>query len=131
MKTIKYPSRNDWFELLKRPAIESVELEKLVQQIVIDVQQNGDAALKKYTSEFDKVELLNLQVSEEEFSGATKNISEDLKKAIQLAKINIEKFHASQKESGGEPVLSRREHREGLEPRLRTWRNQGKIPALL
>ena len=46
MKTIKYPSRNDWFELLKRPAIESVELEKLVQQIVIDVQQNGDAALR-------------------------------------------------------------------------------------
>ncbi|MBL0330364.1 MAG: histidinol dehydrogenase [Bacteroidetes bacterium] len=98
MKTIKYPSRNDWSELLKRPAIESVELEKLVQQIVMDVQQNGDAALKKYTREFDKVELLNLQVSEEEFSVATKNISEDLKKAIQVAKINIEKFHASQKE---------------------------------
>lgn len=102
MKTIKYPPKNDWSDLLKRPAIESVELEKLVQQVLFDVQQDGDAALKRYTKEFDKVELTNLLVSEKEFLEAEKNVSEDLKKAIQLAKINIEKFHASQKE---EPLV--------------------------
>ena len=98
MKTIKYPLRSTWFELLKRPTFDSSSLESVVKSILLDVKQNGDSAIKKYTKEFDKVELTNLLVSEVEFSEAEKNVSYDLKNAIQLAKFNIEKFHTVQKE---------------------------------
>ncbi len=98
MKTIKYPLKNDWSELLKRPSFNSAVLESVVKSVLIDVKQNGDAAIKKYTKQFDKVELESLLVSEEEFADAEKNVSIELKQAIQLAKSNIEKFHNAQKE---------------------------------
>jgi len=98
MKTIKYPKKNDWFELLKRPAFDSKSLERAVQSILTDVMQNGNVAIRKYTKEFDKVELDTFLVSDTEFLEAEKNVSTDLKNAIQLAKSNIEKFHSSQKE---------------------------------
>lgn len=98
MKIIKDPSRNDWFELLKRPAFNSAALESAVESILENVKLNGDVAIRKYTKEFDKVELESLVVLESEFLEAEKNVSDDLKNAIQAAKSNIEKFHASQKE---------------------------------
>lgn len=98
MKTIKYPSKKDWLELIKRPVIDSASLEATVKTILLDVRENGDNALKKYSQEFDKVVIENLLVSNEEFIFAEKSVSEELKQAIQLAKSNIEKFHISQKE---------------------------------
>lgn len=98
MKTIKYPLRSDWAELIKRPIFDNASLESSVRAILLDVKQNGDVALEKYTKQFDKVELESLLVSEEEFFEAEKNVSLELKQAIQLAKSNIEKFHNAQKE---------------------------------
>lgn len=98
MKIIKYPLRSEWSELLKRPAFDSVALEGVVKSVLMDVKQTGDTAIKKYTKEFDKVELIDLLVSDAEFTLAEKNVSVDLKDAIQLAKSNIEKFHNAQKE---------------------------------
>lgn len=98
MKTIKYPLRSDWGVLLKRPVLGSTALESVVKLILLDVKQNGDDAIKKYTKQFDKVEIESLFVSNEEFALAEKCVSDDLKKAIQVAKSNIEKFHNSQKE---------------------------------
>jgi len=45
---------------------------------------------------FDGVEIKNFKVTEEEFKEAEKQISQDLKNAINLAKNNIEKFHKRQ-----------------------------------
>jgi histidinol dehydrogenase len=98
IQLIKYPNRIDWKELLKRPAIDSVELEGKVAAILKTVKQKGDAALKEYALQFDKVKLDSLQVSEEEINNAANLVSDELKKAIQVAKSNIEKFHTSQKE---------------------------------
>jgi len=98
MKIIKYPLKSDWELLLKRPVFDSTILEGVVQSILFDVKKNGDSAIKKYTKEFDKVDLNDLLVSEDEFFEAEKNVSADLKNAIQLAKSNIEKFHLCQKE---------------------------------
>jgi histidinol dehydrogenase len=98
IKIIRYPNRIDWKELLKRPAIDSVELEGKVAAILKTVKQKGDAALKEYALQFDKVKLDSLQVSEEEINKAANLVSDELKKAIQVAKSNIEKFHTSQKE---------------------------------
>lgn len=98
MKTIKYPNKSEWTELLKRPAMDTASLEATVVAVLADVKTNGDEAVKKYTLQFDKVQIENLLVTEAEFSAAEKNVSKELKAAIQLAKNNIEKFHISQKE---------------------------------
>ena len=98
MKIIKYPLKSDWELLLTRPVFDSAILEGIVQSILFDVKKNGDSAIKKYTKEFDKVDLNDLLVSEDEFFEAEKKVSADLKSAIQLAKSNIEKFHLCQKE---------------------------------
>jgi len=97
MKTIKYPKKEDWSEILKRPTQTVDDIEATVNQIFEDVERNGDTAIQKYTSLFDGVDLPNYQVSEEEIQTAVNAVSEDLKDAIQLAKSNIESFHSAQK----------------------------------
>ncbi len=98
MKTIKYPKQSEWQEILKRPAMNVDSLENIVSGVLNDIKTNGDAAVKKYTLQFDKINVDNLLVTESEFTDAEKNVSAELKAAIQLAKANIEKFHIAQKE---------------------------------
>jgi len=99
MKTIIYPSKSKWQVLARRPAESAPELETIVKKVFADVQQNGDPALKKYTLQFDKFPVKNLKVNASALKDSGKKISPELKKAIQLAKRNIESFHAVQKES--------------------------------
>ena len=98
MEVIKYPKKEIWSSILKRPTFDTRTLETKVQAVLDDIKQNGINAVKKYTLEFDKVELKELAVSNEEIYEAEKLISEELKNAIQLAKNNIESFHKSQAE---------------------------------
>lgn len=98
LQIIKYPERKEWQKILSRPTIDSISLEETVSQILRNVKENGNAALKEYALQFDKVKLDSLQVSEEEINKAVSFVSDELKKAIQGAKSNIEKFHTSQKE---------------------------------
>ncbi len=98
IKTIKYPERSTWLELLKRPSLDSASLEETVNSVLFEVRKNGDKAIRVYTKQFDKVDIEKTEVDTSEFIQAEKNISEELKNAIQLAKANIEKFHFAQKE---------------------------------
>lgn len=97
MKYIVYPRRNKWSKILKRPTQTFKEIETIVNQVFEDVQSNGDKALRKYTKQFDKVSLSSLAVTEDEINTAVQKVSNELKEAIQLAAINIEKFHKAQK----------------------------------
>lgn len=101
MKKIINPNRKDWLKLTQRPTVEKGELNTLVNQVFTDVKKDGDKALKKYSLLFDKVDLRSLGVSEKIISEASKKIPKELKTAIQLAKSNIEKFHAAQIETSG------------------------------
>lgn len=98
MEFIKYPKKENWKDILKRPSIDNLSLEATVKEILLNIQESGQSAVKKYTQQFDKVVIENVLVSSDEFLIAEKAIPEDLKKAIQLAKNNIEKFHTVQKE---------------------------------
>lgn len=98
MKTIKYPGKTDWIQLIKRPTIDSVNLEVVVANILSDVKENGDSAIKKYTLQFDRAVIESAVVADAEFNQGESLCSAELKSAIQNAKSNIEKFHASQKE---------------------------------
>jgi len=98
METIKYPTKEIWKDILKRPTIDTTSLEATVQSVLSDIKTNGQSAVNKYTLQFDKVTISNVLVSDSEFIEAEKLISKELKEAIQLAKSNIETFHSQQKE---------------------------------
>lgn len=97
MQLIKYPAKETWNDILKRPTIDTTSLEATVQAVLNDIQLNGQSSVKKYTLQFDKVSIENVLVSVEEFKIAESLVSEELKQAIQLAKSNIETFHSAQK----------------------------------
>ncbi|MEZ4841111.1 MAG: histidinol dehydrogenase [Flavobacteriaceae bacterium] len=97
MKKIYNPERTTWQDLLKRPTQTVEDIEATVYEIFNEVKTKGDVAIKKYTNLFDGVNLDNLVVNPEEIKEAEKSITDELKIAIQLAKSNIEKFHAAQK----------------------------------
>ncbi len=98
MKTIRYPSQNDWPKLIKRPVINFKDLERVVNPIFEDIRKEGDKALRKFTFKFDKVRLESVSVSEKEINHAMKSLSKELVAAIKLASGNIEKFHLAQKD---------------------------------
>ncbi len=99
MQKIVYPGRVQWDALTLRPQTDQASLAGLVNGIFDDIKLNGDKALKKYSLLFDKAELESFAVKQQAFDEASDKVSDDLKAAIQLAKGNIEKFHASQAET--------------------------------
>ncbi len=94
MQIIEFPKRENWTQLLKRPSLDTTFLERTVSNILKDVRENGDAALRHCARFFDKVELDDFLVSEAEFDEAESFVADELKTAIKTAKANIEKFHA-------------------------------------
>ncbi len=99
MQLHKYPSERNWPSICQRPLQNSNSIQAAVNEIIYDVANNGDAALKNYAQKFDGVSLKHLQVSSKEIEIASKTISLSLKKAIQQAKSYIKKFHLTQKPS--------------------------------
>lgn len=97
MNKILNPTKADWPEILKRPTQTVADIEQTVNQIFEEIKVKGNAAVSKYTELFDGIKLNELKVSSTELQHAEKEISEELKTAIKLAKSNIEKFHAAQK----------------------------------
>ena len=97
MKLIKYPSKEQWTELLKRPALNTESLFDTVRSIINKVKTEGDKAVLEYEAVFDKVTLSALAVTPEEIQVAESLVSDELKAAISLAKQNIETFHSSQR----------------------------------
>jgi len=97
MEIIKYPERNQWDELVKRPELDVTSLFDTVRSVLDDVKRNGDTAVKIYEEKFDKVRLESLQVSNAEIEEAKALVADDLKAAIIAAHENIRVFHAAQR----------------------------------
>lgn len=96
MKIIKYPKSETFEELSIRPELERGQLEVTVVTILEMVKSEGDKALKRYSRQFDQVEIEDFLVSEVEFQDAINSISEALKNSVKVAQKNIEKFHSAQ-----------------------------------
>ena len=97
MQIISNPSRETWASLLERPHINSQNLTAIVDEVLCRIRQEGDNAVRAYELQFDKANLTDLQVSEAEIKEAEALVSDELKKALQIAKENIATFHAAQK----------------------------------
>ena len=96
MQTIKYPSKENWNKIVQRPVQSLASIEEAVIPILEDVKLRGDASLRYYAQKFDNVLLDDILVSKEEVEYALKNVSEELRKAIDIAYFNIFKFHQHQ-----------------------------------
>lgn len=97
MQIVKYPPREKWQQLLKRPSQNFEPLLEKIRPILNAVKNEGDAALKKYTNEFDQVEIENFSVTNNEIKQASKQVDQKLKDSISIAIKNIKTFHQSQK----------------------------------
>lgn len=106
MQVIRYPEKESWKELLKRPQIDSSSLYATVQSVLDDVRTNGDKAVREYTERFDKVIVHNTEVSKEEIEEAERTVDPMLKQAIEMARRNIWKFHAGQQHESREIATS-------------------------
>ena len=100
MKIIKFPSKSEWPEIVKRPHLDLSELNATVKRVLDDVKAHGDAAVKRYEHQFDHVELDDLAVSEAEIGEAMQLISPELKASLELAHHNISVFHEAQRFEG-------------------------------
>ncbi|MFC2014165.1 histidinol dehydrogenase [Chloroflexota bacterium] len=87
--------------LSRRDLAESYEgeLELTVRQIINEVRNRGDAALRDYTVKFDGVELASIEVSKKQIARAYKDVSAETVSALKLAAERIITFHQTQKDS--------------------------------
>ena len=100
MKVIKYPAKEEWSEIVKRPHLDVSKLNATVQGVLDDVKKHGDEAVKRYEEKFDHAHLDSLAVTEAEIEEAEQMVSQELKDALHLAHHNIAAFHQSQKFEG-------------------------------
>jgi histidinol dehydrogenase len=84
-------------ELLRRPAqLNAVHVLARVREIVADVCERGDEALREYALRFDGATLDELQVAEAEFAAAGAGLTSDEHAAIDCAIDTVTRFHAAQ-----------------------------------
>jgi len=81
---------------IKRPALQTENLQETVKSIMHDVKQFGDEALQNFTAKFDGVIVKDLAVTEAEIDEAASQISQELKDAILQSFKNIVAFHEKQ-----------------------------------
>ncbi len=96
------PDTNKLDKIISRELSDDATVEESVKAIIEKVKNEGDSALYSFAKEFDKVELTQLYVSDEELKQCDNFVDLDLKKAILRAKDNIEKFHKAQISKGEE-----------------------------
>jgi histidinol dehydrogenase len=97
MRIYKNLSPSDYRTVLQRPALDTTILFDSVRNILSDIKENGDKAVKSYALKFDKLDINNFLVSEKEIQDAENQLDTQLKQAILVAKSNIERFHEKQK----------------------------------
>ena len=91
--------------------------EQAVAQILADVRQRGDDALREWTARIDGLELDDFEVQAEALEAGYKALPADLARALELSARRIRDFHSSfapagfapaGPQSGGPPLRSRR-----------------------
>ena len=87
--------------LLKRSPNQYTEYEATVNEIVNNVRENGDEAIFAYTKKFDGADIneSNIVVTKEEIEEAYSLVPQELIEVIRKALVNIESYHAKQKQN--------------------------------
>lgn len=95
MNIIQYPERKSWDSLCRRAELEKNDLDIKIREILNRVKLDKDAGLRYCSAKFDGY-TGELKVQAEEIEKSVSLVPENLKKAISVARANIEKFHKDQ-----------------------------------
>ena len=98
IKILKY-DETDKEKIFSR-AVASANVEGIVADVINEVKEKGDDALKAYTLKFDGVKLESLEVSEEEIDEAVENADAEFIRILETAAKNIAFYHEKQKRDG-------------------------------
>ena len=91
-------SKDEQQAILTRPAqTNSAKVEVIVQDIIDNIKDKGDEALKAYSLSLDHFQGENLELSQKEIDEAQNRVDPQLKEAIYKAYLNIKAFHEAQK----------------------------------
>ena len=87
-------------DLLKRSPNQYGEYESRVAEIINEVKEKKDAAVFAFTKKFDgaDIDASNIQVTEAEIEEAYRQVDPALLSVIRKALVNIESYHAKQKQ---------------------------------
>ncbi len=92
-------TKNELAELLRRrSAGENPQVMSSVSEIIANVRERGDEALREYALKFDGYCPENLFMTEEEKAEIIKKVSPELRATIDRAAENIRAFHEKQKQ---------------------------------
>jgi len=84
-------------KMLQRPAMAAANnISQTVQQILAQVREEGDAALRRFSQQFDRCEIEQFAVSKALVDQACERVAPALKQAMAKACKNIETFHQAQ-----------------------------------
>ncbi|MEM9561236.1 MAG: histidinol dehydrogenase [Actinomycetota bacterium] len=86
----------DLAAVLPRPDIAGDEPRATVREIIAEVRERGDKALRQLTARFDGVELDSLEVPDGVLDAAVASLSPELREAMEAAAEGIETFHRHQ-----------------------------------
>lgn len=95
---IKYDEKNTQRIFARSGNVKDVS--GVVSEIIKDVRENGDKALKAYCEKFDGATLTDFAVSEEELREAVARTPRKFLRILKQAAKNIEIFHTRQKRKG-------------------------------
>ncbi|HMP94537.1 MAG TPA: histidinol dehydrogenase, partial [Phnomibacter sp.] len=115
LNTYTNPPRQQWDALLARPTMDTAKLYGLVQPVLETVKQQGDEALRFYTTTFDGVQLNEVLASATEITETAEKTPVQLQQAITQAAANIRAFHLAQQM---QPLVME------TMPGVRCWRRQ-------
>lgn len=87
-------------ELTKTNTAGTSDYAAVVQEILDNVKEQGDAALIDYTAQFDGAEIAAIRVSEEEITAGMAKVDPAFLQVLQRAKANISEFHEKQVTQG-------------------------------
>lgn len=83
--------------LLSRPAVNASDrISTAVKEIIEQVRCDGDKALFALTAKFDKTQLNDIRVSQQDIDAASARLGDEIKQAMAIAARNIETFHSAQ-----------------------------------
>jgi histidinol dehydrogenase len=101
MKIYNYSdlSKADIAKLVQRNVDPANEIRAIVEEVLANVQQNGDRALYDYAQKFDKVILDKLYLDKADLEEIASTILPEQKEALNIAYNNIYKFHQTQLKS--------------------------------
>ena len=86
-------------DALQRPSQRSTDqIMNVVQPIIKEIREGGDAAVLKYTHKFDKATSLTSPVIHAPFPQKLMQLPQETIKAIDISYENIRRFHAAQRE---------------------------------